>query len=194
MIPTDPNEIGKHIDSLKNKNSSGHNKITSTFLKNIKSAVVQPLSILINKSLETGIVPDKLKLAKVIPIYKSKDKELLNNYRPISLLPTISKIMEKLVHKRLYNFMHSQSVLYPGQYGFRNQIKIKSKDKELLNNYRPISLLPTISKIMEKLVHKRLYNFMHSQSVLYPGQYGFRAKNYTCCYWICKWHNWRLWK
>ena len=56
--------------------------------------------MLINKSLETGIVPDKLKLAKVIPIYKSKDKELLNNYRPISLLPIISKIMEKLVHKR----------------------------------------------------------------------------------------------
>ena len=63
--------------------------LTSTFLKSVKSAVVQPLSILINKSLETGTVPDKLKLAKVIPIYKSKDKELLNNYRPISLLPTI---------------------------------------------------------------------------------------------------------
>ena len=121
MTPTDPNEIGKYIDTLKNKNSSGHDEMTSTFLKSVRSAVVQPLSILINKSLETGIVPDKLKLAKVIPIYKSKDKELLNNYRPISLLPTIYKIMEKLVHKRLYNFMHSQSVLYPGQYGFRTE-------------------------------------------------------------------------
>ena len=80
--PTDPNEIGKYIDSLKNKNSSGHDEVTSTFLKSVKSAVVQPLSILINKSLETGIVPDKLILAKVIPIYKSKDKQLLNNYRP----------------------------------------------------------------------------------------------------------------
>ena len=72
MTPTDPNEIGKYIDSLKNKNSSGHDEMTSTFLKSVKSAVVQPSSILINKSLETGIVPDKLKLAKVIPIYKSK--------------------------------------------------------------------------------------------------------------------------
>ena len=86
MTPTDPNEIGKYIDSLKKKNSSGHDEVTSTFLKSVKSAVVQPLSILINKSLDTGIV---LKLAKVIPIYKSKDQELLNKYRPISLLSTI---------------------------------------------------------------------------------------------------------
>ena len=83
--------------------------------------MAEPLTILINKSLQNGTVPDPLKLAKVIPIYKSKNKELLNNYRPISLLPAFSKILEKIVFKRLYHFLSSQGVFYQSQYGFRPQ-------------------------------------------------------------------------
>ena len=63
-----------------------------------------PISIIVNMSIETGQVPDAMKLAKVIPIYKAKSKESLGNYRPISLLSNISKILEKAVHKRLYSF------------------------------------------------------------------------------------------
>jgi hypothetical protein len=121
MAPTDTQEIITCIDSLKRKHSSGHDNITSALLKDIKYDISFPLAILINKSLETGDVPDLLKLAKIIPIYKSKNKELLNNYRPISLLPTVSKVLEKIVHKRLYNFLLTQSVFYPSQYGFRKQ-------------------------------------------------------------------------
>ena len=58
---------------------------------------------------------------EVIPIYKAKDKEQLNNYRPISLLPTISKILENIIHKRLYHFLLTQSIFYPSQYGFRQK-------------------------------------------------------------------------
>ena len=80
MAPTHAHEIIK--------NSSGHDNISSSFFKDLKHELSQPLTILIiNKSLQNGTVPDPLKLAKVIPIYKSKNKELLNNYRPISLLP-----------------------------------------------------------------------------------------------------------
>jgi hypothetical protein len=104
MSPTDPHEIVKFIDSLKRKKSFGHDNISATLIKDIKNEIALPLTILFNKSLNTGSVPDLMKLAKVIPIYKSKDKEILNNYRPISLLPTTSKILEKIVHKRLYNF------------------------------------------------------------------------------------------
>ena len=60
-----------------------------------------------------------MKLAKIIPIYKSKDKALMSNYRPISLLPSISKILEKIVHHRLYIFVMTQGILYDSQYGFR---------------------------------------------------------------------------
>ena len=85
MAPTDQHEIIKLIDSLKQQNSSGHDNITSSLIKDIKHEIAMPLTILFNKSIHSGRVP---KLAKVIPIYKAKDKELLNNYRPISLLPT----------------------------------------------------------------------------------------------------------
>ncbi len=80
LSPTDPYEVCKLINSLKRKHSSGHDNITPSLFKDIKHQVAIPLSLLINKSLNSGIVPDKLKLAKVIPIYKCKDKEQLNNY------------------------------------------------------------------------------------------------------------------
>ena len=60
-----------------------------------------------------------MKAAKVIPIYKSKVKTDVNNYRPISLLPSLSKILEKVVHHRLYTFLTINDILYENQYGFR---------------------------------------------------------------------------
>ena len=69
--------------------------------------------------METGVVPDILKIAKVIPIYKAKDPQHCTNYRPISLLPVISKLLGKVVHKRLYTFMNIHNIFYPSQYGFR---------------------------------------------------------------------------
>jgi len=134
MAPTDVHEITKIIDSLKNKSSSGHDKLTSSFIKQIKNEIAKPIEILVNKSLESGVVPDLLKLAKVIPIYKSKNKQLLNNYRPISLLPIISKILEKIMHKRLSGFLSSQGILYPSQYGFRNKHSTIHAVNEFVND------------------------------------------------------------
>ena len=75
--------------------------------------------MIINISLEQGIVPNAMKLAKVIPIYKAKSKQEFNNYRPISLLSNISKLLERVVHNRLYSFLTKYNVLYDSQYGFR---------------------------------------------------------------------------
>ena len=68
---------------MKSKTSSGHDNINSKLLKAVESCIVKPISTLINKSIETGIVPDIMKLAKVIPIYKAKNKDDFSNYRPI---------------------------------------------------------------------------------------------------------------
>ncbi len=65
-------------------------------LKELKEQIAQPLSILINKSLETGHIPQDLKIAKVIPVYKSKDSNLVQNYRPISILTAICKVFERI--------------------------------------------------------------------------------------------------
>ena len=87
MAPTDPYEITRCFDSLKPKKCCGHDFIIFILFETYKT---------INKSFSTGTVPNVLKLATVIPVYKSKDKQLLNNYRPISLLPAVSKIIEKI--------------------------------------------------------------------------------------------------
>ncbi len=105
--------------ALKPKKSSGHDGISSLLLKSLKDSICYPISLIINKSIETGIVPKNMKTAKVIPIYKSKEKTDIGNYRPISLLPSTSKILEKIVHYRLYNFLTTKGGLYNDQYGFR---------------------------------------------------------------------------
>ena len=71
--------------------------------------------------MQTGIVPNTLKIAKVVPIYKSKKHDEFANYRPIALLSSLSKVLEKLVHHRLYTFMENHNILNNNQYGFRQK-------------------------------------------------------------------------
>ena len=119
LNPTSPEEIFKVIRTIKPSRSCGPDNISNELLKQINSAICTPISCLINKSLETGTVPTSMKIAKVIPVYKSKAKNTFTNYRPISLLPNISKILEKIVHIRLYHFLELHNVLFTNQFGFR---------------------------------------------------------------------------
>ena len=80
-----------------------------------------PITHIINQSLYSGLVPDKLKISKIIPIFKSGNNKHFNNYRPISILPPISKILEKIVCNRLIIFLDKYDVLYRHQYGFRQK-------------------------------------------------------------------------
>ena len=94
-------ELSREIDKLDNKKSSGYDDISVKFLKLCKSIILKPLVLIFNKSVLTGEYPDELKIAKVIPLFKSGDKTLVNNYRPISLLSIINKLFEKLIYKHL---------------------------------------------------------------------------------------------
>ena len=116
---TNEHETKKEIDSLKNKKSSGDDNISAKSLKQISHIVSKPLAHIINLSFMNGTVPDKLKIAKVIPIFKKKEKYLPANYRPISLLSIINNFMEKLMYKRLYKFLTKYKILYKYQFGFR---------------------------------------------------------------------------
>ena len=112
-------DVESMIDKLKNKSSSGYDGISNTILKSIKSVIINPLTLIINQMVETGIFSDVLKISKGIPIYKKGDVSLLSNYRPISLLPTLSKIFERVIYNQLYNYFVDNSLLTEHQFGFR---------------------------------------------------------------------------
>ena len=115
----DDEKLKKTLNSLKSKPSSGHDGISTSLLKYLSPALIAPLRIIINQSLITGIFPDQLKIAKVIPIYKKGDHTLVDNYRPVSLLSSISKLFEKVAYEQLYAYLHLNKLLYRSQYGFR---------------------------------------------------------------------------
>ena len=105
--------------SLDDNKSSGPSDIPIKILKIAAPIIVPQLVKVFNLSFENGVFPDLMKLAKVIPIFKSGSKLLVTNYRPISLLSVFSKIFEKLVHQQIYDFLESQSVIYASQFGFQ---------------------------------------------------------------------------
>ena len=89
--------VKKTINNLQAKSSSGCDRISSKLLKVIEPVIIKPLTLLINQVLNSGMFPDKLKIAKVIPIYKKCNPSLFENYRPISLLSAISKVLETIL-------------------------------------------------------------------------------------------------
>ena len=97
------------ILKLDDTKSSGPNSIPVKLLKISAPVIALHLVTIINKSFNLGIFPNDLKIAKVIPIFKSGSKADINNFRPISLLSTFSKIFGKLVHYRLYTFQKNKS-------------------------------------------------------------------------------------
>ena len=104
-------EIVEIIKSLENK-STGPSSIPLKMLSVIPDLIILPIAYIINMSFLTGEYPDMLKIVKVIPIHKGGSTQDINNYRPISLLSIFDKIIEKLVHKRLYNFLLEHNILY----------------------------------------------------------------------------------
>ena len=88
------------ISNLQNKTSSGMDGISNKLLKRIKHIIVQPLTLIINQSLTSGIYPDKFKISKITPLHKKDDQTIVSNYRLISLLPTMSKIIERVMHSQ----------------------------------------------------------------------------------------------
>ena len=113
------NELKDAFFSLKINKSPGYDDIGFNVVKKCFSSLCEPLKYLFNLSIEKGIFPDDLKIAKVIPIYKADDKSDLSNYRPISVLSCFSKILERIMCNRLYQYLTENKILYPKQFGFQ---------------------------------------------------------------------------
>ena len=146
---TNSEKILKIIEKLKPKTSSGPNILAPT------------LSVIINQSLYTGIFPDKLKVAKVLPLLKKGDNWLMENYWPISLLSTLSKVFERVVFEQIYEYLNSNNLLYQSQYGFWKDHSTELASTELIDRIckvmdkgeTPFSIFFYLSKAFDMLDH-----------------------------------------
>ena len=164
LYPTDENELKKLVSDLPAKSSHGHDNISNILLKDIFDQISNVLCIVFNNSLLTGEFPDIMKIAEVVPLYKGKEHYYESNYRPISLLSTISKILEKVVYKRVYKFLSDTNQIYENQYGFREKHScehaigqvIGKLVKGLENNMYGACVLLDLSKAFDTIEHSIL--------------------------------------
>ena len=133
LKPTNESEILDVIKYLNINKSSGHDNISNKLLKICCKGIGKFLSRIVNLIFETGIYPKNLKLAKVIAVYKSGDSNDVNNYRPISILNSTNKIIEKLIYSRLINFLNKNNYFYQHQYGFRQFSNTTVATTEIMN-------------------------------------------------------------
>ena len=132
IIPTTPCEVISIIMKLENK-SGDINTIPVFIYKLISRSIAPILCDIFNSSVGSGIFPETLKLAKVVPIYKSKNRKIPSNYRPISILLTVSKIMEKIMKMRVSKFINAGNILYDKQFGFREGYSTSDAVLELVD-------------------------------------------------------------
>ena len=134
-------EVIDVLCALDASKSHGYDNLSVRLIKDAAPFIVYPLTYIFNLSLEMGKFPDALKIAKVTPLYKKGSKDDPGNYRPISVLPVIAKVFEKLVNGRLMDFLESNDILYRHQYGFRKRYSTKLSLINLVN-----TLLQAIDK------------------------------------------------
>ena len=127
-------EIIDIVNSFKSKTSTGYDNIDMSIVKKNISHIAKPLMKICNQSFMQGIFPDRMKIAKVIPLFKSGAKGVFTNYRPVSLLPQFSKLLEKLFCSRLDKFISKSNILCESQYGFRSNRSTSLAIIDLIEN------------------------------------------------------------
>ena len=141
--PTSSEEVISIANNLQVNKGSGFDDLSPKVVKGVIHMLAPVLTNIFNRSIEQGCFPDQMKVAKVTPIYKSDDKLAVTNYRPISVLPVLSKILEKIMYLRLTEFITANQLLSDKQYGFRE------------NHSTALALLDLTDKISRQIDEKK---------------------------------------
>ena len=159
-------DVLKLVGEILPKTSSGYDNLSSKALKQFAPIIHPAIRLIINQSLFTGIFPQNLKHAIVSPIYKGKnsDPQEFVNYRPISLLPTLSKVIEKVVQSQLHRYMSENNLFTNSQYGFRSNHSTEHAAIEFVDRVAhkidegeiPFSIFIDLSKAFDTLDHNIL--------------------------------------
>ena len=181
LQPTSPDEIKRLIGKLPNKGISGFDNIDNIMLKKIESEVATQISIISNASMTQGVFPDIMKNALIVPLYKAKSREMVTNYRPISLLLTLSKLIEKIIYNQVYDYLNTTGQIYKSQYGFRSAHSCEHAIGELLGNIvkniqlgkDTVTLMLDLSKAFDTLQHSVIFKKLE--------RYGLRG---NCLSWF----------
>ena len=162
--PTNKNEVLAILRKIKRRKAPGHDNIPTCMIIDGANEISAPLSELINHCLETSVFPSEEKIAKVTPIYKSGERSSMDNYRPISVLPVLSKVIERVVHQQVYDYLEKNELLSRRQFGFRNRSSTqhavtlfsdsirKNMDKSLMTG----AVFIDLSKAFDTVDHARL--------------------------------------
>ena len=118
VMPVNDEEVVKIISSFKDS-SAGWDELKPGIIKNIKGCIAMPLAHICNLSFKRGVFPMQLKIANVVPIYKTGNEHVFSNYRPVSVLQVFSKLLERLMYIRLMNFITNNKLLYKYIFGFQ---------------------------------------------------------------------------
>lgn len=157
-------EVHAILKSLNTSKASGPDGISPIMLKHTATSFSKPLTRIFNLSLQQGIFPHIWKQANVIPLHKKGDKSLPNNYRPVSLLSVVGKVMEKAIFKHLFNYFRDSNVIYKYQSGFlpgvgttHHLVHLYHVIAQAFDNQKKIRMVfGDISKAFDKVWHKGL--------------------------------------